>query len=143
VLGKNAPWLPLTVELRKAPSVSAAGLALAHGINANLLRRWIVRYGGETVPEAHRGGGQRGLRLVKIVEPNPPAPVTTGGSIELTFKSATIGSWAWPFAMWLCRRTTAAKRQSGLLRRSRLGAQLAISELATVIGVLTSFDICG
>ena len=26
-----------------APGVSVAGVALAHGINANLLRRWIVR----------------------------------------------------------------------------------------------------
>jgi transposase len=34
--------------VRKAmePGVSMAGVALAHGINANLLRRWTVRYGG-------------------------------------------------------------------------------------------------
>ena len=81
----------MLVELCKAPGVSVAGLALAHRINANLLRRWIVRYGSEAVPEADRGPQRRvALRPVKIVEPSPPAPVTSGGSIELTFRSATI-----------------------------------------------------
>jgi hypothetical protein len=32
------------VELCKGPGVSVAGTALAHGINANLLRRWVVKY---------------------------------------------------------------------------------------------------
>jgi transposase len=81
----------MLVELCKAPGVSVAGLALAHGINANLLRRWIVRYGGETVPEADRGAERRvALRPVEIIEPRPPVPIITNGSIELTFKAATI-----------------------------------------------------
>lgn len=36
------------------PGVSVAGLAMAHGINANLLRRWIVRHrraGVDATPE--------------------------------------------------------------------------------------------
>jgi transposase len=81
----------MLVELCKAPGVSVAGLALAHRINANLLRRWIIRYGGEPVPEVDRGAERRvALRPVKVVEPSPPAPVTTGGQIEITFRSATI-----------------------------------------------------
>src|SRR5580658_906842 len=81
----------MLVELCKAPGVSVAGLALAHRINANLLRRWIVRYAGEAVPEADRGTERHvALRPVKIVEPSPETAVTTGGSIELTFRSATI-----------------------------------------------------
>jgi transposase len=80
------------VELCKAPGVSVAGLALAHGINANLLRRWIVRYAAAAAgPEGDRTAERRVvLRQVKVVEPAPPAPVMTGGTIELTFKSATI-----------------------------------------------------
>ena len=39
-----------------APGVSVAGIALAHGINANLVRRWIVRYqrspAGSIAPQA-------------------------------------------------------------------------------------------
>jgi transposase len=81
----------MLVELSKAPGVSVAGLALAHRINANLLRRWIVRYGGEAVPETDRGTERHvALRPVKIIEPGPPTPVTTGASIEIAFKSATI-----------------------------------------------------
>ncbi len=81
----------MLVELCKAPGVSVAGLALAHGINANLLRRWILRYGGAAVPEANRGAERRvALRPVKIVEPSPATAVATGSSIELTFRSATI-----------------------------------------------------
>ncbi len=81
----------MLVELCKAPGVSVAGLALAHGVNANLLRRWIVRYGGAAAPEANRGTERPvALRPVKIVEASPPTAVTTGGCIELTFRSATI-----------------------------------------------------
>jgi transposase len=32
------------VELCNRPGISVAGMALAHGINANLLRRWMVQY---------------------------------------------------------------------------------------------------
>jgi transposase len=79
------------VELCRSPGVSVAGLALAHGINANLLRRWIVRYAAAAAPEADRAAERRVvLRQVKVVEPAPPPPVMTGGTIELTFKSATI-----------------------------------------------------
>ncbi len=75
----------------KAPGVSVAGLALAHRINANLLRRWIVRYGGAVVPEVDCEAERRvALRPVKIVEPSAPTPVPTGASIEITFSSATI-----------------------------------------------------
>jgi transposase len=81
----------MLVDLCKAPGVSVAGLALAHGINANLLRRWIVRYGGAADPKADRGTERRlALRPVKVVEPSLPTPVMTGGSIELTFRSTTI-----------------------------------------------------
>ena len=38
------------VELCKQPGASVAGLALAHGINANLLRRWMNKYGGDGSP---------------------------------------------------------------------------------------------
>jgi hypothetical protein len=79
------------VDLCRSPGVSVAGLALAHGINANLLRRWIVRYAAAAAPEANRAAERRVvLRQVKVVEPGPPPPVMTGGTIELTFKTVTI-----------------------------------------------------
>jgi transposase len=78
------------VELCKAPGISVAGLALAHGINANLLRRWIVRY-GESVPETdHPPQRRAALVPVKVVEPEAPATNRPGGSIEIRIGSATI-----------------------------------------------------
>jgi transposase len=79
------------VELCKAPGVSVAALALAHGINANLLRRWIDRYGGKSIVEAKRGTENRAALLpVKMVEPSAPAAVMVDGTIEISFRSATI-----------------------------------------------------
>jgi transposase len=45
------------VEQCLQPGVSVAGLALEHGVNANLLRKWIMRYqqerdGGSTAAQA-------------------------------------------------------------------------------------------
>jgi transposase len=45
------------------PGVSVAGTALAHGINANLLRRWIML---ETGPRRERG---RQAKLVEVAAP--------------------------------------------------------------------------
>lgn len=39
----TAEYKRSVVEQCAKPGVSVAGVALAHGINANLLRRWIVR----------------------------------------------------------------------------------------------------
>lgn len=79
----------MLVQLCRAPGVSVAGLALAHGINANLLRRWIVRYDGESLPEADAGTPRRAALLpVKIVE--AAAPVAADGNIEIHFRSITI-----------------------------------------------------
>lgn len=32
------------------PGISIAGMALAHGLNANLLRRWILERAGSPMP---------------------------------------------------------------------------------------------
>jgi transposase len=79
------------VELCKAPGVSVAGLALAHGINANLLRRWIVRYGRESDPDPDHPPERRATLVpVKVVGPHPPATNKPDGSIEIRIGSATI-----------------------------------------------------
>ena len=81
----------LLVQLCKAPGVSVSGLALAHGINANLLRRWIGRYGGESVPEAVPKSAPRPALLpVKLVAPTAPAVQKAEYSIEISFRMITI-----------------------------------------------------
>jgi transposase len=79
------------VELSKSPGVSVAGLALAHGINANLLRRWIVQSSRGSAPEVeHRTPKRSALLPVKMVEPSPPGATRPEGTIEISFRSATI-----------------------------------------------------
>lgn len=51
--------------------VSVAGIALANGINANLLRRWMVRH--------RRGDVISAPRLLPVsIEPSPAAESSTG-----------------------------------------------------------------
>ena len=52
-------------------NVSVSGIALANGINANLLRRWIVRHRGGDVTPAPR-------LLPVSIEPSPAAEPSTG-----------------------------------------------------------------
>ena len=58
------------------PGVSVAGLALEHRINANLLRRWIVRHQREL---AEASGPSAATMLPVTIEstPSPPAPSST------------------------------------------------------------------
>lgn len=69
------------------PGVSVAGTALAHGINANLLRKWIT--------SATRGCGGDGAApmllpvKVKARREAVPAP-SNGGHIELVLPGGTL-----------------------------------------------------
>lgn len=57
------------------PGVSLAGTALAHGINANLLRRWVVLQTGKASRAARR---EVGLVPVAVAE----EPKWTVGAVE-------------------------------------------------------------
>jgi transposase len=80
------------VELCRSPGVSVAGTALAHGINANLLRRWIVKYSDGkalSIPGASRKAAV--LVPVTTAMPRSARPsVSTDSYIEITFAAATI-----------------------------------------------------
>lgn len=74
------------VQMCLRPGVSVAGTALAHGINANLLRRWMTQFGqgakGRSEPNS-------GAALVSVS--TAPATVRSSDSfIELTFMGAVI-----------------------------------------------------
>ena len=138
------------VELCKGPGVSVAGIALAHGINANLLRRWIDRYGGESVATAERGTRRRAALLpVQMVEPSPPAAVKTKGAIEISFRSATIrlsGEWtperSQPYwTAWRNGRDRAAERDSDLA--GSWGSGCIEGGLCGRVRVMESFTECG
>jgi len=82
------------VELCKGAGVSVAGTALAHGINANLLRRWIVKYSDAkalTVSGTSRKAAAAVLVPVTTAMPRPTRPSASADSyIEITFAAATI-----------------------------------------------------
>jgi transposase len=69
------------------PGVSLAATALAHGVNANLLRKWVVTYTGQR-PEVEAAAA---LVAVKAL-PAPTAPTTTLGEwqLELVVPGGTI-----------------------------------------------------
>lgn len=71
------------VEQCLQPGVSLAGIALANGLNANLVRKWVgKRAGAAAVP----------AQLLPVrVEPNlPAAPQREGGLIEVQIHGARI-----------------------------------------------------
>ena len=82
------------VELCKGPGVSVAGTALAHGINANLLRRWIVKYSDAKALSVT--GTSRKAAATVLVPVTTPMPRSTRPSagvdsyIEIIFAAATI-----------------------------------------------------
>src|ERR1700733_5564672 len=77
------------VQMCLRPGVSVASTALAHGINANLLRRWMVKY----APGARNAGDvSSGASLVPVNKP-PPATLRMSSSescIEIGFMGTTI-----------------------------------------------------
>ena len=68
------------------PGVSLAATALAHGLNANLLRRWVVQQTGR----ARRASQQANLVPVTATRLPQVAYATEGWELELVFAGTTI-----------------------------------------------------
>lgn len=69
------------------PGVSVAAMALAHGVNANLLRKWMLL--------AERRGPRRSALLLPVhaqpeLAPAPTPVVASDGHVELVFPNGTI-----------------------------------------------------
>lgn len=75
------------------PGVSLAGLALAHGLNANLLRKWVDVLGGRMRPRRARAtnGSVAALLPVQVTQPvtNSNA-VASDGYVEILLGGVTI-----------------------------------------------------
>jgi transposase-like protein len=71
------------------PGVSVAGLAVAHGVNANLLRKWITLEGHA---RSARGTGTAALVPVKVRAPlvKPLELAASQSVIEVVLTSGTI-----------------------------------------------------
>ena len=73
--------------------VSIAAVAMAHGVNANVVRRWVVEAEGRSVKlPAHSAGSAAATTFVPVSLPGaPPADIR----IELR-RGATAISVSWP-----------------------------------------------
>jgi transposase-like protein len=86
------------------PGVSTSAVALAHGINANLLRRWIKQLPG--VQPSHAITAPVKLVPVKVDLPPVAAPASDAIEISIQKNSARIsirwpGTQAQACALWL------------------------------------------
>jgi transposase len=92
----SAEFKAQAVGAAQQPGVSMAAVAMAHGINANLLRRWVHERAqppidAVTVSEKPVGF----IELPMPAPPAPPAPSTEPIRIEVRRGSATI-ALTWP-----------------------------------------------
>jgi len=92
----SAEFKAKVVEECGRPGVSMASVALAHGLNANLLRRWVVEKKGiDTSPQsATTPSGQEFLALPLVAEPQP-SPAARDIRIKLR-RGATTVTISWP-----------------------------------------------
>lgn len=86
------------IELARQPGISTAAVALANGLNANMLRRW-VREAGECVQGSeHKDTVAAAPAFVQLPMPQevlsapPPAPMQPPGciSVEIRRGSTTV-----------------------------------------------------
>ena len=69
------------------PGVSVAATALVHGLNANLLRKWIMMASGRHAS----GRGTDAVLLPVRTEPDSvPAPPSADGYVEIILAAGTI-----------------------------------------------------
>jgi transposase-like protein len=78
------------VQLSMRPGVSVAGMALAHGINANLLRRWMTQLGAESKAGNETSASAPLLPVNRSTAATLRAPPSTDCCIEFSFMGATI-----------------------------------------------------
>ena len=76
--------------------VSIASVALAHGVNANLLRRWVLAAEADAVQERPASFVQLQVEQPRAASPEVPAP-TKDIRIELR-RGATTINVAWPLS---------------------------------------------
>jgi len=76
------------------PGVSLAATAMAHGVNANLVRKWVVQYARDNgLPRLARRSRDLSAALVpvKATSDPPPAPASRAlGQLEICIAGATI-----------------------------------------------------
>jgi transposase len=79
----------------KLPGASVAGVALAHGINANIVHRWIRELA------SFEPAAPQGFVALTVQSAEPAQPGTDPGNTEIRIelrRSGTVVNIAWPVA---------------------------------------------
>jgi transposase len=91
---KHAPDLKRHVVLAcQQPGASVAGVSLAHGLNANLVRRWLRE--GQVATGVARVSGPPSSTFVELPIPRASAPALEPIRLELRRGASTV-SLQWP-----------------------------------------------
>jgi transposase-like protein len=92
----SAEFKAKVVEECTRPGVSMAAVALAHGLNANLLRRWVVeRRSTRLTPAPATSVPQREFLALPLIAQAQPPPAAGDIRIELR-RGATSVTISWP-----------------------------------------------
>jgi transposase len=84
------------VEECRRPGMSLASVALANGLNANLLRRWVVEHEALAVAQAQpRPTSPREKFIALPMVGGPPSPPAADIRIEVRRGTATV-TVSWP-----------------------------------------------
>lgn len=90
----SAEFKARVIELACQPGVSTAAVALANGLNANMLRRWVREADGCIPSSAHKDVAVAVPAFVQLPMPQdvPPAPVQAPSciSVEIRRGSTTV-----------------------------------------------------
>jgi len=83
----SAEFKARVIELARQPGVSTAAVALANGLNANMLRRWI-READERVPSSAHKDAAPAPAFVQLPMPQevPPASVQVPSRISVEIR---------------------------------------------------------
>jgi transposase len=79
-------------QLCRRPGVSVAAMALQHGVNANLLRRWVSEY-CDVKAVGTQAAGPCAAALLPVTTPIPSSSrpcISSDSWIEIVFSTATI-----------------------------------------------------
>ena len=92
----SAEFKAQAVQASQQPGVSMAAVAMAHGINANLLRRWVHERAQPPVDSAAESANPVGfIALPMPVPPTPPALGAEPIRIEVR-RGSTVVAVTWP-----------------------------------------------
>lgn len=78
----SAEFKARVIELARQPGVSTAAVALANGLNANMLRRW-VREAGECEPSSANKDVAAAPAFVQLPVPQEVPPASPPASVQV------------------------------------------------------------